>query len=64
MSSTHHCHHGALREVQHLDAVLDAHRLRAHRTASIPEKIELIRTMSELRRTRTRVAAMPTAPTD
>lgn len=64
MSSTHHCHHRLLREVRHLDAMLDEHRRQAHLTASVPEKIELIRAMSELRRARTRVAGVLTAPTD
>lgn len=44
--------------------VIDEHRVRAHRTASISEKVQLITTMIELRRTWTRPVDVLVEPID
>jgi hypothetical protein len=55
---------GYLSEARRIADVIDEHRLRAHRTASISEKVQLITAMVELRRTWSRRVEVLAEPLD
>lgn len=55
---------GYLSEARRIADVIDEHRMRAHRTASISEKVQLITAMVELRRTWSRRVELLVEPLD